>query len=153
MESTDEDVEAAAKYAAKYDGPTEFTAKYKISLKCDKSFDPDNSTVKFTLTYFTVKVGKKTEKNDGKDSKGNPWETLSIKITGVKLNAAKTDVESFTFAADKWYPNLEKKYKPLVNAGLSGAVDFTTKKANWTSQYNNANNGVITIYTTTGAIK
>jgi hypothetical protein len=141
-------VKNAANYAKQYDGPTEFKAKYKVCLKADKSLDPNKSTIEFTLVYFTWN-GKK---NDGK-KKGKEWETLPIKITGVTLNAAKTEVESFTLKANDWYPNLETDYPPLVNAGLSGAVDFTTKKANWTAKYQNTKNAVITIYVVTGEIK
>ena len=141
--STAKDVKDVAKYAAQYDGPTEFTGKYIIVFKVDgKTVNPDKSTVLFKMVYFT---------DDGKRETVPPFETLPIKITEATFNKKCTAVESFKFQAKDWYPNIDAFV--LVNAGLAGQVDFKKKTGNWKAKYQDKDNAAITIYEITGKVK
>lgn len=139
--STDEQVDEYAKHIAAYDGPTEFKGTYEIVVNAKGEVDPAKCTVLFTTVYYT---------SSGKKRKSG-FQTLPITITAVMLNADMTSVMSFAFASNDWYPNL--KSQQLVNAGLSGDVDFGTKKANWLAAYQDMTNAVLCTYKVVGTVK
>jgi hypothetical protein len=130
MESTDQEVKAAKVYNMQYDGPTEFKAIYDIPLIAGK-VDVSKSTVKFITVNYTDRTYKKKTKEmvseemekalikkgqsvyrDGDYAyifskatlEPSKFPTLPIKITEVTLNKDKSNVESFKFSSNDWYP-------------------------------------------------
>ena len=177
FESSDAQLNYRSAYDKRYDGPTEFKAKYIIVFKADNSLDTTKSTVQFTTVNYTVRYGFKEVKNAAfteEDEKEwikdggsvyrhggiayvltppkllkDSWSTLPITITEVTLKDCCV-VTSFKYKSDKWYP--ESKAGGLIDKGLEGAINLTTGMATFTGKYQTTTDAVITTYTMAGKI-
>jgi hypothetical protein len=125
-------------HAKEYDGATEVTVHYEITIK-DGKFDPTGSKVTLTTVYFTWK-GVKTP---------STFATEELPITGATLGAGG-EVETFDFGANDWYPGAASE--GIKNNGLKGTIDLKKKTGTFTSSYIVTSDSSIYKYLVTGAL-
>ena len=111
MPTTATQLANAQTHAAGYDGATQFTAKYDITLNAQNMFVA--GTVTFVTNSYTSSGTTVT----------SDFTTQPITITGATVNPDGS-IASIDFSSTNWYPANGTGAGGLTNNGLSGTINL-----------------------------
>jgi hypothetical protein len=135
-------------HAMEYDGPTQFTANWDITL------NPQNMFVSGTVTFVTNSyTAPNRSPPPATETKPSTFTTQAITITGATVNP-QGQITSFTFDSTNWY-STQPKYATgaITSDGLSGMINLLTGASSYTAKYIIKSNGVVDTYTVTSPPK
>jgi hypothetical protein len=154
MATTQKQVDDAATYGGRYNGPTVLTATYDITLNAQNMFMSGTVTLDFSSFSFNPlypRPGTKSRVQNVMDDQGK---TSSIPITGVTLNKDGS-IASFTLAGPNWYPPKDNSIKLITDKGITGSINLDTGMVMFVAKYvyDPSETGAVNIYTVTGMIE